>query len=484
MVKNKWVIYARGQVPLHRIDVFDQFLTFSKKFFGKDFSKVLYINEGDKVWWGWDKYEIDKMGRKLLKILSNKGKAKKHIKKYEFYLKKGIEYSEKVRNTNLKNLSNLELVKLYNNLDRQTGEAASLTYIDLDVFDDVFEVFYETKIKELIGKKIKEKELSKIIRGLSIPAFQSFISREEIEMIEISLRKKSGEKELEKLHNKFWWVSMGWENAKKKSLKNYFSIIKKYRKDKNIKKELKRLKNYKEKVLIERNKLINRYQIKKEIRHWLNIIDKYTFLHDLRKEHQIKWFYSTRLLMIESAKRLNIPTDSLIWFRHKEVCEFLKDKAFDKTEADKRKMAICLILKNGKISIWSGKEAFTQHKKEIEEKEKSTSQLEGKSANRGIVTGIAKVCNGVEEAIKKVRKGDILITGMTSPEYLPAMRKVIAIVTNEGGITCHAAIISRELNIPCIIGTKIATKALKDGDLIEVDANKGIVKILKKQSKN
>jgi len=63
---------------------------------------------------------------------------------------------------------------------------------------------------------------------------------------------------------------------------------------------------------------------------------------------------------------------------------------------------------------------------------------------------------------------------------MPAIKKASAIVTNVGGITCHAAIVSRELKIPCIIGTKIATKVLKDGDLVEVDAQKGIVKILKR----
>ena len=60
------------------------------------------------------------------------------------------------------------------------------------------------------------------------------------------------------------------------------------------------------------------------------------------------------------------------------------------------------------------------------------------------------------------------------------MRRAKAIITDEGGLTCHAAIISRELGIPCIIGTKIATKVLKDGDMVEVDANKGIVKKIKK----
>ena len=65
---------------------------------------------------------------------------------------------------------------------------------------------------------------------------------------------------------------------------------------------------------------------------------------------------------------------------------------------------------------------------------------------------------------------------MTSPEYIFVMRKAVAIITDAGGLTCHAAIVSRELGIPCIVGTKIATKIFKTGDLIEVDANTGIIK--------
>jgi len=72
---------------------------------------------------------------------------------------------------------------------------------------------------------------------------------------------------------------------------------------------------------------------------------------------------------------------------------------------------------------------------------------------------------------------------MTVPDFLPAMKKAKAIVTDEGGLTCHAAIVSRELSIPCIIGTRIATKVLKDGDLVEVDSNEGKIRILKEINK-
>ena len=79
----------------------------------------------------------------------------------------------------------------------------------------------------------------------------------------------------------------------------------------------------------------------------------------------------------------------------------------------------------------------------------------------------------------KLNKGDILVSSMTTPSMAPIMKKAGAFVTDEGGITCHAAILAREMKKPCIIGTKNATRVLKDGDLVEVDADKGVVRIIK-----
>ena len=69
---------------------------------------------------------------------------------------------------------------------------------------------------------------------------------------------------------------------------------------------------------------------------------------------------------------------------------------------------------------------------------------------------------------------------MTSPEFVPAMHRAAAIVTDEGGVLCHAAIVSREMGKPCIIGTKNATKLLRSGDLVEVDTKNSIIKLLKR----
>jgi len=79
----------------------------------------------------------------------------------------------------------------------------------------------------------------------------------------------------------------------------------------------------------------------------------------------------------------------------------------------------------------------------------------------------------------EIQQGEVLVTTMTSPEFVPAMHKAAAIVTDEGGVLCHAAIVAREMKKPCIIGTKIATKILKDGSLVEVNTKEGFVKIIK-----
>ena len=84
--------------------------------------------------------------------------------------------------------------------------------------------------------------------------------------------------------------------------------------------------------------------------------------------------------------------------------------------------------------------------------------------------------------IGQFKKGEVLVTKMTDPDWVPIMKVASAIITDEGGITSHAAIVSRELGIPCIIGTKNATKVLNDGSLVEVRANHGIVKILKNEN--
>ena len=100
--------------------------------------------------------------------------------------------------------------------------------------------------------------------------------------------------------------------------------------------------------------------------------------------------------------------------------------------------------------------------------------LKGLSASPGIAVGKVVLVMDINE-LDKVKKGDILVTTMTTPDMVPAMQRAAGIVTNEGGTTCHAAIVSRELGIPCIVGTEEATDVLSDDMEITVDARVGVV---------
>jgi pyruvate, water dikinase len=100
--------------------------------------------------------------------------------------------------------------------------------------------------------------------------------------------------------------------------------------------------------------------------------------------------------------------------------------------------------------------------------------LSGSAASPGVGIGVVKVLKSPDE-IDKVQEGDILVAQMTTPDYVPAMKRAVAIVTDQGGQTSHAAIVSRELGVPCIVGTQKATVKLKNGQTVTVDANKGNV---------
>jgi pyruvate, water dikinase len=110
--------------------------------------------------------------------------------------------------------------------------------------------------------------------------------------------------------------------------------------------------------------------------------------------------------------------------------------------------------------------------KEVETTQKPI--IEGLAASPGIITGIVKVVPTIED-IAKVVTGDILVTNMTAPSWVPIMKKASGIITNEGGRTCHASIVSRELGIPCIVGTTNGTEILKDGDEITLDGYTGLI---------
>ena len=121
---------------------------------------------------------------------------------------------------------------------------------------------------------------------------------------------------------------------------------------------------------------------------------------------------------------------------------------------------------------------FTLDFKKLTIPSNSSKTIKGRSASNGVAKGVVKIIDNKNVFKKSFNKGEILVCEMTTPDYIVHIKNAGAIVTDKGGILCHAAIIAREFGIPCIVGTNNATTLLNEGDRIEVDACKGTVKIL------
>ncbi|MFA4907969.1 MAG: phosphoenolpyruvate synthase, partial [archaeon] len=137
-------------------------------------------------------------------------------------------------------------------------------------------------------------------------------------------------------------------------------------------------------------------------------------------------------------------------------------------------------IETGKIYVVQSRQITTltagEKEKSLQKVETTSARqiLKGLSASPGIASGKAVIAMEIKDA-GKILKGDVLVTRMTAPDWVPTMEKASAIVTNEGGSTCHAAIVSRELGIPCVVGTGNATELLRNGQIITVDGTSGII---------
>jgi len=207
-----------------------------------------------------------------------------------------------------------------------------------------------------------------------------------------------------------------------------------------------------------------------------------TFFKDWRDDLRRRQVYYWHFLFEHIAKHFGVELNEIGYLSLSELKNALKENRFDRKLVEKRVNEPCVVtmdLRSSEIKVVS--ENLEKYEEIIKNVEKQNREyaLKGLSAYPGVVKGIVNVIKTFHD-VKRIQPGTILVANTTHPNYLPAMQKAAAFVTNEGGIISHAAIVARELKKPCVVGTKHATKILKDGDLVEVDAGKGVVKILKR----
>lgn len=399
-----------------------------------------------------------------------------------------FEISRKITPIFLIGLNNKEFSDFYRKLDDVHTEFYSWCWLPNAV--DMFHTHFTNHLKNLLAKHSKsEEKINTALVALSFSEEKSFIQDELESLLKIAIYRKGHpddqatfEKMITEHHTGYFFLKHLWIG------KDGISTIEEYRQaiDKILSKddpsealesEHKKL-EYDKKLRGEYEKKLNLSQKEKEL---FRVYAEFAFTKAYRRRVQLYWAYKMDFIFQELSKRFGISFIESRFLLPEEVTEGLEkelSKEMKMVVAERTKHCVYYAEKN--LDIVAIDDDCKQFESMIvEEINHEVGEFNGQVACTGKVQGLVKIVNSTSD-MQKVNDGDILVSIATNPDILPAMKKAVAFVTEQGGITSHAAIIAREMRKPCIIGTKIATKVLKDGDLVEVDANSGVVRILKK----
>ncbi len=412
------------------------------------------------------------------KLLKEKGYFERLQKRLKIEAIKMEKFLQRMKKENISKLRYNELINLANKIKKM--------WLDYDVINVYAWYIGGDEFKEKIDKLLNLSHEEFLF--LTTPTEKTEVSKLEYELLKYTKLIKKGKSDLgktaEKLSNSYSWIPLGYDgleywdknhfvNELKKKVKNY---------SEKIDKEIELIKKTDKENLKKRDEIIKKHKLNKQQLNLIDIINVLAIWTDERKklEFPLHYYYSQILLEIE--RRYNIPYKNLKYLFTEELSNIEKNRDNILEISNRRINSEFMVeFKNERRSIVSEKEKDTILK-ELEKQIKRVGiDIKGMIASKGtksIYRGIVKVLFSPKEG-SKVKNGDFLAATMTSPDYITAMKKAIGFITDEGGVTCHAAIVAREMKKPCIIGTKIATKVLKDGDLVEVDANKGIVRKIK-----
>jgi phosphohistidine swiveling domain-containing protein len=226
---------------------------------------------------------------------------------------------------------------------------------------------------------------------------------------------------------------------------------------------------------------LNQYS---EYQQWLtSTFKKFLYMYEEGRNAMVRCAWGMKEIM----KSLGHDPETILYMTTDEVSRYAKGEIelLPQTLIEERKKAFALYFENGKYQEYSGE---AEVKQLIDEQQISAyweydhtlvTSLKGAIAFKGCVQGKVRLVFTQADA-NAVLDGEIIVAPMTQVEFLSGIRKCGAIVTDEGGVICHAAIVAREFGKPCILATQKATKVFKTGDMVEVDANVGIVRILER----
>jgi phosphohistidine swiveling domain-containing protein len=472
---------------------------------GYGYSEFLTVFKKDYIEWGYLYPDLDKSGKIFLdKLHGDWDYPSKLIEKDIETIKGCLARWKEIDKELKKQMDKESLLALYQKTWKTYHTLISTSHL-IEIISYALEPELKKKFLKQTGMAENSKEFRTLFNALLEPSKPSYVSYEQISLLKIARAVIDNPKCRELfLKNEIDTskipkdIAELLENHRKEF---FYTVINYYHGEagtvgtfvKKIGEILRSKIDIDEQIMIEterysqnnraREDIIDKYSFDQETKKIIQIIVATSHWQDDRKKYMMHGVYYQNLALEKVSKRFKIPLDILKRCLPMEITpENMED--FDLQEGKKR-------VEEFAVHIWREGDQLKYRvfldddlarlKSALEKKTEVNEDIHGTTASLGKAIGPAKICR-TKQDLEQFTQGSILITSMTRPEFVPAMKLSAGIVTDEGGITCHAAIIARELKKPCIIGTKIATKVFKDGDIIEVNANHGIVRIIKKQA--
>lgn len=383
------------------------------------------------------------------------------------------EFLKKKSKVNLKRLSNEELYDLLFNWYQITLN--QIYYINLAPV----ELGLQRAIADLKASDYLTNDEISILYSLDD---NTAVIREEYAFL-MALKTNKGKsiKSIIKNHLKeYSYVTIGYGSSplNEKVLLTRYEKIKELEEN-YIDKRIKEIEKYPQ-VLKKQKREIYKKLNNKQLANLFELAAKLGFMRDRKKAFLGKSVQFRNTIMEEISRRLKIDWNDIRFYLMNEFEDLLlHDRKLECEEIEKRKQGIYISSISNMFTGGEAREEYFQSVKTEIEDTKVLNTRRGICASHGVVRGKARICLTFEES-NKLEKGEILIAYGTDFDFMNAIVKSSGIITEEGGILSHASVISRELKKPCIIAFKGITKLVKDGDLIELDAEKGTVKLLEK----
>ena len=393
-------------------------------------------------------------------------------------------FFERMKQGNLESLSDTALVALFEEYrTRLTDRLTSSSIIDHFALGTDRDLADRLKVELGVAEA---REFHHLFSIATAPVHQSFIVQAEIDLLQIvftaqqrGMHDPAVQSAIQAHQQRYFWLNNNYVRALVIPVDEFMTEVERWlASGKDITQEIAQLQQTPKKHRAAKTQLFSEHSLSRELRTLIEISEDFTWWQDERKRATYLASHAGTLILTEMSRRRTVTVALLKYLVPSEVGEwFLTGKiAVDELMARRNKSV--MLWEEDRVMVASGSVVDQIHEKILGMSTTSEVQdLRGLVANIGRAIGTAKVVMSSED-ISKVEEGDVLVAVMTRPDYLPAMRRAAAIVTDEGGITSHAAIVSRELGVPCIIGTKVATKSFKDGDMVEVNANHNWVRIL------